>query len=276
MDDGAALAYAADGPAGAPGLLLLHGLASNGTRWAEFAHTTTLRADRRILRPDLRGHGASIWRGRITLERWCADLSALLDAEGLGRVAVAGHSLGAAVALRFARADPRVERLILLDPVYPAALAGSLKTVRRIRPLLRAAAFGILALNRLGLRRRRFPVLDLTELDAFARRMQAEGRPEEWRKRYAAPWVDLRYLPVSTYLQDLAELVRDPPPPEALPMPVLTLLAREPVVTRGEATRAMLARLPRGRIVDIDAAHWVLTEAPEAARAAIEGFCRES
>src|SRR3989338_2539371 len=76
-------------------LVLLHGLASNHTRWAEFAEQTALKPSWNILRPDLRGHGESPARDPVGSETWCDDLLCLLDAEGADRTGIAGHRLGA-------------------------------------------------------------------------------------------------------------------------------------------------------------------------------------
>ena len=81
--DGAVLAYRLWRP-GPPRqiLVLLHGLASNMTRWSEFVARTTLRDSWDLLRVDLRGQGLSVHRGRIGMAEWCGDLAAILDAEG--------------------------------------------------------------------------------------------------------------------------------------------------------------------------------------------------
>src|SRR3989449_8514675 len=94
-----------------------HGLGSNLTRWSEFVANTSLRADWDILRPDLRGHGGSLDRGRIGMDEWCADLAAVLEAERAPRAVVAGHCLGANIAVEFARRDPgAVLGLLLIEP----------------------------------------------------------------------------------------------------------------------------------------------------------------
>ena len=80
---GASAAYrvrAPDAPDGAP-LLLIHGLASNGSRFAEFVEQTALAARHALIRVDLRGHGDAITRRRIGINLWCDDLAAVLDAE---------------------------------------------------------------------------------------------------------------------------------------------------------------------------------------------------
>ena len=75
---------------------------------------------RLVYAPDLRGHGASDWPGAYTIEQLSADLAAFLDALGLERVALGGHSIGAVPAfLLAARQADRVTRLVLEDPAPP-------------------------------------------------------------------------------------------------------------------------------------------------------------
>ncbi|MFG9450979.1 alpha/beta fold hydrolase [Pseudomonas aeruginosa] len=42
-----------------PALVLLHGLASNMSRWSEFVERSALRGHHALIRLDLRGHGGS-------------------------------------------------------------------------------------------------------------------------------------------------------------------------------------------------------------------------
>ncbi len=117
-----------------PLLVLLHGMASNMTRWSEFIEHTTLKEIWDILCPDLRGHGESFWRGPLRLEIWSDDLRAMLDAEGYEQAVLVGHSLGAQVAMHFASHQPaRVRGLVLIDPVLHRALRGGMRTVSRSR-----------------------------------------------------------------------------------------------------------------------------------------------
>ncbi|ALE77964.1 alpha/beta hydrolase [Pseudonocardia sp. AL041005-10] len=100
-------------PAGPP-VLAVHGVTGHGLRWRPlFAALPRLR----WIAVDVRGHGRSPWAPPWNLERHVADLVEVLDAEGVGRAAVVGHSFGGAVATHLARTAPdRVGRLALLDP----------------------------------------------------------------------------------------------------------------------------------------------------------------
>ena len=101
-----------DGPA----VLLLHGFSNDRHVWRDVV--SELPAGYRTVAPDLRGHGDSGWSiaGDYRPAAIARDLPVLLDALGLERVSVVGHSLGGNVATLFAAEVPaRVEALVLVD-----------------------------------------------------------------------------------------------------------------------------------------------------------------
>jgi len=253
-------------------VLLLHGLASNLTRWSEFVAHTRLAQTRALIRVDLRGHGRSETRRRIGLALWSADLQALLDAAAAPQAILVGHSLGAQAALHFAATRPqRVQALALIDPVFGGALHGRWRRLARGRALLAAAAALVRALNRLGLRRRRLAALDLESLDREARAALRDPASEAaFIARYSSAWADLRCFRSAHYLQELAELLRPLPPPATYPMPVLVLLSTGATFAQLAATRAIAAGFARGTIESIDCHHWPLTERPVEVRERIE------
>lgn len=105
-----------DHPGGArPAVLALHGLASNARWWDLVA--TRLAPPRRMIAVDLRGHGRSDRPASgYGFDDVVGDLRGLLDAEGLDRVVVAGHSWGASVALMLAVAEPgRVAAVVCVE-----------------------------------------------------------------------------------------------------------------------------------------------------------------
>ena len=262
-------------PAGSTPLLLLHGLASNASRFEEFCEHTTLAQQRPLLRVDLRGHGGSLTRGRLSTETWCDDLDAVLEAEGATRACVVGHSMGAQVALHLAARHPqRVAALVLIDPVFRQALHGRPRRIAQSAPLLRLAAAGVRAANALGLHRGALPPLDLRAMDQLAREALADPDPAAeaaFIARYSSMRADLQHVPLAVYLQDMVEMFRAVPAPGALPMPVLALLSSGATFAEAAAMQAALAG-PRVRIEAIHCHHWPLTERPAEVRAAIEAW----
>jgi pimeloyl-ACP methyl ester carboxylesterase len=97
-----------------PALLLLHGF--GGAAW-NFDELAPLLAGRRLLIPDLPGHGGSAPLPAPSLAGFADVLAAVLDAEGVLQADVLGHSLGGVVAVRLAVRHPRrVRSLILAAP----------------------------------------------------------------------------------------------------------------------------------------------------------------
>jgi len=255
-------------------LVLLHGLASNLTRWSELVARTSLRDAWDLLRPDLRGFGTSLHRGRLGLDTWAADLAAVLAHEACPPAVVAGHCLGAAVAVEFARRYPtRVAALVLIDPLVREALRGPLRRLASLEPLVAPLLALLRGLNRLGLRRRRLVPLDLQRLDQEVRAALAGDRAVLFR-RYASPLEDLKSTATASYLQGLLTTARGLPDLAGVRVPILALVASGGAIADPAVTARVLARHPTCRIQHIEATHWIPTEAPEALREAIEAFCR--
>jgi pimeloyl-ACP methyl ester carboxylesterase len=263
-------------PAQAPGsrvpVVLLHGLASNLTRWSEFVAHNRLARDHDLLRIDLRGHGDSPTRGKLCLERWSDDLAALLDAAGAPRAILVGHSLGAQVALHFAATRPqRAHALVLIDPVFRSALHGKWQRIARYGPLIALGAALVRGLNALGLRRRRIPSLDLEQLDRAAREALRDPATEAaFIEQYSSTWADLKTFRTAHYLQELVELFRPLPAPGTYAMPVLVLLSTGATFATLEDTRLIADGFAQGTVDTIDCHHWPLTERPAEVRGRIE------
>jgi pimeloyl-ACP methyl ester carboxylesterase len=273
--DGAVLGYQLWRPGPPrPVLVLLHGVASNLTRWSEFVVATSLKSSWDLLRVDLRGNGRSLHRGRLDMARWCADLEAILDAESYPRAVLAGHCFGANVAVEFAsRYAARTTGLVLIEPMLPEALTGHLRRVARLRPLVGLVTTLVVLLNAVGLYRRHLPSLDLEALDRETRMVAAAQPTADLRERYASPLIDLRTTPTATYLQSMKAVSGRLPDLAALTVPILALLSTGGAFSDPAITERRLARLPRCQIVRLPAQHWIPTECPTEMRQAIEEWC---
>jgi len=275
--DGAMLGYRLFRGTAAPRrlIVLLHGVASNMSRWSEFVEHTSLKATWDLLRPDLRGHGESFPRTRLSLEIWCRDLRDVLDAEGYDQALIIGHSLGAQVAVQFAARYPaRVRGLALIDPIFHQALRGGMRVLSRLRPAVSLLAALIRLLNRLGLRRRHIPVRDLRKLDEKTRQdLLAAGKQKEMIELYSSPWEDLKFFPIASFLQELIEITRPLPALAEIKVPILALLSSGITYTDPGITQKTLAGFARVQTVTVDAYHWPLTEKPQQVREAIEKWC---
>ena len=103
------------GRSGAAAAVFVHGWAGRREHWDEqfeaFAH------DRLVVRLDLAGHGASGQaRDRWSVGAFAGDVEAVIDALGVDRVVLIGHSLGGSVIVEAARRlAGRVVRLVGVD-----------------------------------------------------------------------------------------------------------------------------------------------------------------
>ena len=105
------------GPREAPAVVLLHGFGSSLQTWDTWAEG--LRRTHRVIRLDLPGSGLSPpdpahdYRDERSLQL----LLALLDALGVERASMVGHSMGGRLAWNFAARHPeRTDRLVLVAP----------------------------------------------------------------------------------------------------------------------------------------------------------------
>ncbi|MFJ9443399.1 alpha/beta fold hydrolase [Kitasatospora sp. NPDC101235] len=117
---GVTLAYRESGRPDGPPLVLLHALGERAADWDTVL--PDLAPAHRVFALDLRGHGDSARTAAYSLEAMRDDVLSFLDALGLARVDLVGHSMGGAVAHLLAEAAPeRVDRLVLeeIPALYP-------------------------------------------------------------------------------------------------------------------------------------------------------------
>jgi len=131
LANGVTLAYVEIGdPRGKP-ILLLHGWTDNSRAWTILAPHLM---KHRLLIPDQRGHGASDKPACCySLSAFANDAMLFLDAKGIAKADVVGHSLGSLVAQLIAAEHPeRVGRLVLMG-------ATALAPMMRDHPLYKEA-----------------------------------------------------------------------------------------------------------------------------------------
>ena len=100
-----------------PDVVMLHGFLGNLALWHLYM-VPLLRKEYRVTTYDLRGHGYSeVPPTGYTAADMAEDLRCLLDALGIQRAHLLGHSYGADVSMYFTLLHPeRVEKLIAMEP----------------------------------------------------------------------------------------------------------------------------------------------------------------
>ena len=110
----------------APAIVLLHGLRGYSGTWRNLA---SVMQDRwRLIAFDTRGRGSSDWdpeRNYYT-DAYLADLEAVVDALGLARFVLLGHSMGGTTSYCYAAKHPeRLDALIVEDITAGSSTAGA-------------------------------------------------------------------------------------------------------------------------------------------------------
>jgi pimeloyl-ACP methyl ester carboxylesterase len=255
LQNGIRLAYVEAGdPKGEP-LLLLHGFTDSSR---SFLPMVPYLARYRLLIPDQRGHGASdAPECCYGSSQFAYDARLFLDALGVKRAAVVGHSLGSMVAISLAADQPdRVSKIVLIGST-------ALVPVKRGDWLYDnvAAMKGPLD-SRSQFAKDWHPANQPTPVDpAFANAVNDELLripPHVWRSVMR----ELSYVPVGRHSTDIRA-------------PVLILSGGKDPIFSAEHHRSLLAAFPHAEAhVFAELGHNPNWEQPEAVASAIDLFLK--
>ncbi len=140
--------YVRRGPAKPPGPAVVFSHGAGGTHRHWLPEVQAAGAVTRAYALDLPGHGRSAGRGRDTIAGYVEVIRGLLDALGLDRAVIGGHSMGGAIAQMFALTYPnRCAGLILTGTgarlrVLPAILEQMLTDFPAIVDVVGESAYG--------------------------------------------------------------------------------------------------------------------------------------
>jgi non-heme chloroperoxidase len=251
---GITLDVAAQGPAEARPVVLLHGLSDSRRSFEPLleALPDTLHA----VAPSQRGHGASSKpHGAYGFDAFADDVAALLDALGHERALLLGHSMGSVVARRLAVRHPRrVDGLVLIG-----AFAGF------------AGNPGVLALDE-DVRQLRDPV-DPAFVRGFQEAASTPDLPADFMHMVVEESLRLPAHVWQSLLQSLLE--EGPPSPMAPPVPVLLLWGDRDTYALRSDQDALLRAMPGATLTVFAGAghspHW---ERPGAVASALAAFVR--
>ncbi|PXX66480.1 pimeloyl-ACP methyl ester carboxylesterase [Nocardia tenerifensis] len=116
--------------AGVP-VVLVHGMGGDGHTWDRFAREL-MRDGRRVIIPDLRGHGRSSHTDSYRFDEFGADVLALCERLALPEVDLVGHSLGGYAVSCVAQERPELVRRLVIEEC-PLPLQSGAEEVRLTR-----------------------------------------------------------------------------------------------------------------------------------------------
>ncbi len=242
-------------------VVLVHGLGLQGSLWDPVCEA--LDPGYRLVRIDLRGSplGRELERSDLSLGRWAADLGAVVKALELDRPVIVGHSLGAAVALRFALDRPHDLRALVL--------IGAEADLSNLAPRMLASAERIESSS-----------LEAWIEDAWVKKPpfseQSLQRNPEILGRYRQLLLEndaddyVRQCRAIATAESLSDRLAEVSPP------TLVIIGGSDDRTLPEHGRELARRVPGARLVELpDVGHTIPFEAPEATAEAIEKFIAE-
>ena len=116
LSGGARMHYVTRGDSGSP-VILIHGLMDSALNWSK--NIDALAQTHRVWAIDLIGFGFSsrVTEPTYSLKYFARTIREFMDAQGIERASIVGHSLGGAVALELTHDYPaRADKLILIAP----------------------------------------------------------------------------------------------------------------------------------------------------------------
>ncbi len=257
-DDGAFIDACIDGRKREPAVVMIHGFPLTRAIWKVQAEA--LARTWYVLRPDLRGAGkSSVPDGPYLMERLAADIAGLLDALGIERAILIGHSMGGYVALAFARMfTERLTRLVLIASRLRADTPEEFAARRQLA-------------DRVEHEESVEPIIDAYVPRLFAPRTLAEHRgvvdlAEEIARGNAPAGAaaTLRGMALRAGAQDIAEDVD---------VPTLIIAGAHDRVVGIDEARSVAALFPRGRLVVCDqSGHLPMLEEPQRVTEALESW----
>jgi pimeloyl-ACP methyl ester carboxylesterase len=227
-------------------VVLIHGAAGRAEVWSP--QLTGLADMARMIAVDLPGHGATAGEGCQAVERYAAWVTALLDALGVGRPVLVGHSMGGAIAQTLALGDPaRFAGLVLVGT------GARLRVLPRILQLFREGSLRVAS--------------DLVGSLSYSPSTPPGAVIEAERALHdTAAAVTLGDFHACDRF-DLMDRLGD------LRLPALVVVGRDDRLTPPKYAAYLARSIPAARLVEIDGAgHFPQLEQATAVNAALRGF----
>ncbi len=243
--------------AGLPAVVFVHGAQHDHSVWilqsrylAHHGHA--------VLTVDLPGHGRSAGPPLANVEALAAWLIAVLDAAGVERAAVVGHSMGSLIAIEAAARHPRrIAKLAMVGTAIPMRVSDDLLDATRDDE---PAAIDM---------------INIWSHSGYAQKPSNPG-PGFWvvgqnkrlMERMAPGVLHIDFAACNAYANGLAAAAM-------IECPVLFILGRRDAMTPPKAAAALRKAIPSAQTIEVaGSGHALMAEAPDAVLEALRGFLR--
>ena len=243
-----------------PAVVMLHGFPLSKEAWD--AQAAALRTTYRVIRPDLRGFGASsVPPGPYLMEQFASDVAGVLDALGIERAAIVGHSMGTYIAFAFARLF--TERTAALALVCGRADADD--------PAGAAARYSLAdTIERDGMQ----PLIDAYVPRYFAARQYEGDAPLVARATAVIRATDPAGAAAAA--RGMAQRVAADDLFDDLAVPTLVVAGRDDAIMSLPHNQWIAQTIPGAQIDVLDCGHFPLWECPDALNAVLASFLKRA
>ena len=244
-----------------PTVVFVHGVLNDHSVWIlqtrYFAHHGW-----NVLAPDLPGHCKSAGEAPRTVEEAAAFITALLDALGVQKAALVGHSFGSLIALELAGSAPqRVRQLVMVGTAVPMKVSPALLELSLNQPLKAIDLVNVFSHSMLA-----------PPPSALGPGTWLYGSSRALMKRVLASDPAGRIF--HTGFKACNDYTGGEAAMERTTCEVLFVLGKNDQMTLPKLAQPIINKARRGKVVMLDAGHQLMTEAPDAVLFALKDFLR--
>lgn len=233
-----------------PTVVFIHGVLNDHSVWILqsrwFAHHGW-----NVLAIDLPGHCKSGGKPPASVEEAAQTVIALLDAAGIERAALVGHSFGSLIALETAaRAPDRVSHLAMVGTAYPMKVSPALLDASLNEPHKAIAMVNTFSHSTLA-----------PPPSSLGPGTWLYGGSRALMRRVLASNTEANVFHVG--FNACNEYANGEAAIEAVKCPVLFLLGKGDQMTQVSAAQALVKRASNAKVVTVQAGHALMSEAPD-------------
>ncbi len=216
-----------------------------------------------VLALDLPGHGKSGGKAPVSVQAAVVSIMGLLDAAGVSKAILIGHSFGSLIAMHAAAEHPdRVSQLVMVGTAYPmrvspALLDGSLNDPQKAIHMVNVFSHSTLAPPPSALGPGTWL---LGGSKALMRRVLASNPHENI--------FNIGFKACDQYDQGEVAMAK-------VVCPTLFLLGKKDQMTSPKAAQGLIKLAQQGQVTLVNAGHQLMVEAPEESLNAMVAFCQK-
>ncbi|MES2414617.1 MAG: alpha/beta hydrolase [Pseudomonadota bacterium] len=244
-----------------PTVVFIHGVLNDHSVWIlqtrYFAHHGW-----NVLAPDLPGQSRSAGDSPSSVEEGAAFVETLLDAAGVKKAALVGHSFGSLIALELAGSAPeRVSQLVMVGTAYPMKVTPALQEMSLNQPLKAIDMVNVFSHSTLA-----------PPPSALGPGTWLYGGSSALMKRVLRSNTSVNifhrgFKACNDYAGGDAAM-------ENLECEVMFLLGRSDQMTSPKQVAPLAAKAKHGKTVLVQAGHQLMTEAPDEVLDAMKNFLK--